>query len=121
MAKILVVDDTALIRMMAADLLQAAGHEVSQAADGVPALEMLKTGAFDLMVLDIQMPRMDGFGVLATVQSMNGPKPRILVMTDVANSAADVSKARVLGAAGFLAKGGLKEQLVFRAGQLLGQ
>jgi two-component system chemotaxis response regulator CheY len=121
MAKILVVDDTALIRAMAADLLKAAGHEVAEAEDGNPALEMTQREAYDLMVLDIQMPGLDGFGVLAAVQKFTGAKPRILVMTDVANSANDVSKARVLGASGFLAKGALKEQLVFRVEQLLGR
>ena len=121
MAKILVVDDTALIRAMAADLLKAAGHEVAQAEDGKPALALLQQDAFDLMVLDIQMPVLDGFGVLAAVQKFPGAKPRILVMTDVANSANDVSKARVLGANGFLAKGALQEQLVFRVEQLLGR
>jgi two-component system chemotaxis response regulator CheY len=121
MAKILVVDDTALIRAMAVDLLKAAGHEADQADDGKPALEKVQQGGYDLMVLDIQMPVLDGFGVLAAVQKIAGAKPRILVMTDVANSANDVSKARVLGANGFLAKGALKEQLVFRVEQLLGR
>ncbi len=121
MANILVVDDTALIRALATDLLQAAGHTVAQAEDGKPALEMVQKETFDLMVLDIQMPVLDGFGVLAAVQKIAGEKPRVLVMTDVANSANEVSKARVLGANGFLAKGALQEQLVFRVEQLLGR
>ena len=121
MAKILVVDDTALIRAMAADLLKVAGHEVAEAEDGQPALQMAQRESYDLMLLDIQMPVLDGYGVLAAVQKFEGAKPRILVMTDVANSANDVSKARVLGANGFLAKGALKEQLVFRVEQLLGR
>ena len=120
MAKILIVDDTALIRAMASDLLAAKGHAVEEAADGPPALEMIAKNNYDLVLLDIQLPGLDGFGVLAELQKRGGKQPKVLVMTDVRNGADDVAKARTLGANGFLAKAALNDQLVFRAQQLLG-
>ena len=120
MAKILIVDDTALIRAMASDLLAAKGHAVEEAADGPPALEMIAKNSYDLVLLDIQLPGLDGFGVLAELQRRGGIQPKVLVMTDVRNGADDVAKARALGANGFLAKAALNDQLVFRAQQLLG-
>ncbi len=123
MAKILVVDDSGMIRALTGDLLRAAGHAVEEAGNGVEAVGRVGRGGIDLIVLDINMPLLDGFGALEQLKGKVGlgsAGPKVLVMTDVANSADDVSKARVLGANGFLGKSALKEQLVFRANQMLG-
>lgn len=60
MKKILVVDDNSNERSGLCRLLERAGYEVRSAADGVEALQKVRNDNFDLMLLDIWMPRMDG-------------------------------------------------------------
>ena len=67
--RILVVDDSAANRDLLLLHLRNAGHEVATAENGVQALERLSAEDFDLMLLDILMPRLDGFGVLEAMRS----------------------------------------------------
>jgi len=61
---ILAVDDNRMSRLKLARTLEGAGYSVSQADGGRIALDMLRSGAFDLVLLDILMPEVDGFQVL---------------------------------------------------------
>ena len=61
MMRILVVDDDAVISKVFAVMLQRAGFEVDLAEDGVQGVEMWEQGNYDLVLMDVQMPRMDGF------------------------------------------------------------
>lgn len=61
--KILVVDDSATIREMIKGLLEKIGYEIEMASDGFEALEKVKKAQPDLIVLDVNMPKMDGFRV----------------------------------------------------------
>ena len=122
-AKILIVDDSGMIRALSGDLLRAAGHDVEEAHNGVEALSRVDRGGIDLILLDVNMSVMTGFQTLESLKGRAGQGtsgPKVLVMTDIANSPDDVARARVLGANGFLAKAALKEQLVFRVHTLLG-
>ncbi len=74
--RILVVDDYALNRMQLKRSLEQQGHTVALAENGRQALEMIETGDFDLVLLDILMPEMDGFEVLARLK--NDPQRRDL-------------------------------------------
>ena len=68
MAHILVVDDDLDIRMALRSALEAQGHAVSEASDGLTALERLRTSPWPLVVLlDLKMPYLDGAGVLGTL------------------------------------------------------
>jgi CheY-like chemotaxis protein len=69
-AKILVVDDEPDARTVMFHSLRGAGHSVSEAADGEQALKKLKRTKFDLVLLDIMMPRMSGYEVLAKIRAM---------------------------------------------------
>ncbi len=80
MARILVAEDEASVRAFVVRALQHHGHEVSEAADGAAALELLGGGHFDLLVTDIVMPLMDGIA-LALAASRDHPQLRILMMT----------------------------------------
>jgi two-component system chemotaxis sensor kinase CheA len=66
---ILVVEDSITSRTLLKNILEAAGYNVTTAVDGVEAYTTLKTGAFDLIVSDVEMPRMDGFDLTAKVRS----------------------------------------------------
>jgi len=57
------------------------GFTVESAQDGIEALAMLQTGAYDLLVLDLMMPRLDGFGVLQKIDDAAGQHPKILILT----------------------------------------
>jgi two-component system chemotaxis sensor kinase CheA len=66
---ILVVEDSITSRMLLKNILESAGYCVSTAVDGVDGYTTLKTGAFDLVVSDVEMPRMDGFGLTARIRA----------------------------------------------------
>ena len=68
MATILVADDSWLSRQMLDKILKEAGHEVVQANDGVEALEKIGRHTPDCLLLDLLMPEMDGFAVLAELR-----------------------------------------------------
>ncbi|MGA8845443.1 MAG: SpoIIE family protein phosphatase [Nocardioides sp.] len=66
---VLVVDDNADMRDYVADLLRGDGYDVAAADDGVLALELLRTTAVDLVLSDVMMPHLDGFGLLRAIRS----------------------------------------------------
>ena len=66
---ILVVEDSITSRALLKNILEAAGYAVTTAVDGVDAYTALKTAAFDLVVSDVEMPRMDGFDLTAKVRA----------------------------------------------------
>ena len=68
-SNILVADDSVTSRMLLKNILQSAGYRVTVAVDGVEALDALKSGEFDLLVSDVEMPRMDGFELTAQVRA----------------------------------------------------
>jgi DNA-binding response OmpR family regulator len=81
-AEILVVDDDADIRSLIRLTLESYGYSVREASDGQHALEALEERAPDAMVLDVMMPRMDGFGVLRNMRQRElAPHTRVLVLT----------------------------------------
>lgn len=79
----LAVDDDAGIRMLVMTLLQREGYQVDAASDGVEAVEALRRKSYDLVVLDLMMPRLDGKGVIESLVREKGENeiPRIVVMT----------------------------------------
>lgn len=80
MAAILVTDDDATTRQMVRGVLKKAGHDVAVASDGMSALRAIQKRKFDLVLLDIWMPKMTGLGLLG---HLHGEKyiPKIVVMT----------------------------------------
>ncbi len=66
---ILVVEDSITSRALLKNILEAAGYTVTTAVDGIDAYTTLKTGAFDLIVSDVEMPRMDGFDLTSRVRA----------------------------------------------------
>lgn len=78
---ILVVDDDVSIRTLVTRVLVKRGDNVQSAVDGEAAIACLKAHTFDLVVLDLMMPRTDGFGVLAYLETLDGSRPNIIVMT----------------------------------------
>lgn len=78
--RILVVDDDRAIRFLLSEALLREGFEVSLARDGVESLEKLEKDDFDLVITDINMPRLDGIEMLKSMKK-TGRKEKIIVMT----------------------------------------
>jgi DNA-binding response OmpR family regulator len=101
---ILITDDEPNIRMMVRTALDSEGYEVREAANGREALDMLQQTPIDLMVLDLNMPVLDGMSVLEELKAATGiTRPRVVVLT-AHGSIATAVKATRLGAADFIEK-----------------
>lgn len=113
--QILIVDDSATVRKHLAAILIHAGYQVSEATNGLEALEKLASGGYDLLILDLQMPKMSGFEVLRIVKSGGAVKNLpVLCITNVHKDLADIHKLKELGAAGYVSKDCTSEDLLFR-------
>ena len=101
---ILTVDDSRTMRDMLMLALKDAGYRVVQAEDGVHGLEVLQAERPDIVITDINMPRMDGFGFIEGVRA--DPRHRatpVLVLT-TESDAAKKQRAREAGATGWIVK-----------------
>lgn len=78
---VLVADDDETIRALVTRLFVRRGDTVQSAQDGTAAIACLDAESFDLLILDLMMPRTDGIGVLAHLATMPPPSPRVIVMT----------------------------------------
>jgi len=75
--QILIIEDDHGLRETLRQLLELDGYDVVTAADGLEGLERFEAGATDVVVLDLMMPRMDGFGFAAELQRRAGWKSRL--------------------------------------------
>ena len=78
-ARVLVCEDSPVERMGLGVLLRRAGYQIAEVGDGESAVLELKNGDIDLLLLDLQMPQMDGFDVLGYVQNHRPRLPVILL------------------------------------------
>lgn len=90
MKKLLVVDDDDAIRTMVSKILERVGYAVEVARDGQDAIDKLEQSEYDGMLLDLMMPRVDGFGVIDHLRRAN-PEflRRVVVMTAFTGAARD--------------------------------
>jgi CheY-like chemotaxis protein len=79
--RVLVADDDPAIRTLLARVFTRRGYEVLSASDGADAIQKLDQASFDLLVLDLMMPRVDGVGVINHLAAREASIPAILVMT----------------------------------------
>ena len=101
---ILVVDDHATNRMKISMAVRALGHEVETANDGVEALQMLRNHNFDLLLLDIEMPNLDGYGVLREMRGSSGLVDVPVIVISANEELDSICSAIELGAADYLPK-----------------
>jgi two-component system OmpR family response regulator len=114
---ILIIDDEAGVRELLADALKLAGFETLTAADAMIALTMLRTTKPDLLVVDINMPLMDGFEFIERIRS-NGDQTPALMLSARADRA-DVTRGLTLGADDYVTKPFGLEELVLRIRAIL--
>ena len=104
MKKILIVDDSPTVRKYHSFVLNAIGYRTCEAADGSEALEALLTEKIDLVITDINMPRMNGYQFIAELREMPeySALPVLIVSSQEQN--ADLAQDRNMGANSYLLK-----------------
>jgi signal transduction histidine kinase/ActR/RegA family two-component response regulator len=108
-ARILLADDLRISRMIAKRALESAGHSVTEAEDGRAAVDAVLSGDFDLVLLDLSMPKLDGRGAMREIRSRlrterpKGRRPRIVALTASATED-EARKLLAYGFDGYLAK-----------------
>jgi two-component system chemotaxis sensor kinase CheA len=113
--RLLVVDDALTVRELQRSILERAGFEVTLATDGVEALACLTAAEFDLVLTDVEMPRMGGFEL--TEQIRAHPTLRnvaVLILTSLV-SAVDRQRGMDAGADGYLVKSDFDEHSLLAA------
>ncbi|MBO9402341.1 ATP-binding protein [Shimia sp. R9_3] len=103
--RVLVVEDNAINRELAEEVLRNAGHEVIVAADGEQGLEQASVAAFDVILMDIAMPVMDGLMATLAIRGGNGPNKHTPIIAVSANILpTERLRLKEAGMNGFLAK-----------------
>ena len=120
MKRILIVDDAATVRLYHREILEAASFAVEEAMNGIEALEKALQSPFDLYLVDINMPKLDGYGFLRELRSRDLPQaPAIMISTEA--EANDARLAYVAGANLYLIKPVKPDQLLTQVRLLLGE
>ena len=102
---ILVIDDAALVRAYYRSIFEQAGFRVEEAFNGLEALEKLLTTPVDLLIVDINMPQMDGFTFLKALRQKELPLASIpALVTSTESAQSDFAAARAAGANYYLVK-----------------
>lgn len=114
--RVLVVDDSRMVRESLARALAGRGYRVEKAGDGEEALELLRRLPVDLVVSDVEMPRLDGFGLVRRLRGLEQPLASLPVLIlSSRDSEADRLEGLQAGADLYLAKGGFREELLLEA------
>jgi adenylate cyclase len=103
-ASILVVDDDAINRMLLTRDLEREGHRVATAEDGVRALQALSAEPFDIVLLDVLMPELDGFSVLEEIKSTSALQHVSVIMISAIDEIDSVVRCIEMGAEDYLPK-----------------
>ncbi|MBI2215845.1 MAG: response regulator [Candidatus Rokubacteria bacterium] len=101
---VLVVDDSITTRTMEKNLLEAAGYQVRVAVDGIDAWTVLRTEAVDLVVSDVDMPRMDGFALTERIRADRERADLPVVLVTALESREDRERGIEVGANAYLVK-----------------
>ena len=112
--RVLLVEDNPVNRLVAVSMLAPLGLEVAEAEDGQQALEMLRETTFDLVLMDCQMPVLDGFGATARIRAgdAGADRVRVPIVAFTANALdGDAQRCLAAGMDGYLSKPFTREQL----------
>jgi len=104
MTHILAVDDSPSMRDMVRIALTSAGFQVSQACDGEEALAMARAGSYDLVLSDVNMPRMDGISLIRALRAEAAYKHTPILMLTTESSAERKKQGKEAGATGWIVK-----------------
>ncbi|MDX1475882.1 MAG: response regulator [Reinekea sp.] len=112
MSKILAADDSASMRQMVTFTLKGAGFDVTEAVDGVDALSKAKSGTFDLVLSDVNMPNMDGIELVKNLRALPNYKFTPILMLTTESGTDRKMAGKEAGATGWIVKPFNPEQLL---------
>jgi two-component system chemotaxis response regulator CheY len=115
---VLIVDDSETIRQSVAGALEQAGFAVATARDGVEGLQLIQDQAPSMVILDVNMPRMNGIELLESLDLRGPGLPVVLLTTEVQPTL--MARAKKAGARGWMVKPVNLEQLVETVRKVLG-
>lgn len=117
--RILVVEDSITTRTLLRNILEAAGYDVTTAVDGLDGFTQLKSGRFDLVVTDVDMPRMDGFDLTRRIRADEGTAELPVVLVTALGSREDRERGIDAGANAYIVKGSFDQSNLLDAVQRL--
>lgn len=120
MAVILAVDDSASMRQMVCFTLKGAGHEVIEASDGEEALRVAKTKTFNLILTDVNMPKMDGIALTRELRKLPNYRFTPILTLTTESTPEKKLEGKNAGATGWIVKPFNPEQLVSTVKRVLG-
>ena len=120
MADILAVDDSASMRQMVSFTLKSAGHNVTEAKDGVEALGLAKANKYDLVLSDVNMPNMDGISLARELRSLPNFKFTPILMLTTESGTDKKSEGKAAGATGWIIKPFNPDQLLATIKRVIG-
>ena len=105
----LVVDDSLTTRTLERSILEAAGYEVAAATDGMEAIGMLRDQPIDLVVSDVEMPRLDGFGLTAEMRRDEKLRQVPVVLVTSLDAREHRERGVAVGADAYIVKSGFDQ------------
>jgi two-component system, chemotaxis family, chemotaxis protein CheY len=120
MASILAVDDSTSMRQMVAFTLKGAGYEVIEAVDGQDALDKAKGRGVNLVLTDVNMPKMDGISLIKELRKLPSYKFTPMLMLTTESAADKKQEGKAAGATGWLVKPFNPDQLLATVKKVLG-
>jgi two-component system chemotaxis response regulator CheY len=109
---IISVDDSSTMRRMVSFTLKSAGYEVIEAGDGAEALALLKTRPVDLVISDINMPKLNGIELTRQLRSQPGYSRTPIILLTTESDPGKKAEGRAAGATGWIVKPFNQEQLL---------
>ena len=116
---LVIEDSTTMRQLLTLALRRVPGLQFVEAGNGAEALQLLAERSFDLILLDLNMPVMDGFGFLERLAERGDPRPPIIVIT-TESGAVDRERAKSLGAVAYVTKPVRGHELAQTVQQVLG-
>jgi two-component system chemotaxis sensor kinase CheA len=113
--RILVVEDSITSRMLLKGILESAGYDVKTAVDGIDGFTALRAERFDLVVSDVEMPRMDGFDLTARIRADRALAELPVVLVTALESREDRERGIDVGANAYLVKSNLDQSNLLEA------
>ena len=104
MRKVLVVDDSSTVRMYHKKILSDMGFQVDEAVNGLEALEKSMLTSYDMFVVDINMPKMDGYRFVTELRAQAEHRNTPVIMISTESESQDMEKAFEVGATSYMIK-----------------
>ncbi len=110
--RVMTVDDSATVRQALQMVLSEAGYDVLEAVDGQDALDKLSSESVDMLVTDLNMPKVDGIGLIQEIRQRPGNRFMPIIMLTTESQPEKKSAGKTAGASGWITKPFRPEQLL---------